>query len=354
MNPRLFLLPAVLLTACGGDSDAAANAAPAGRPPVPVETAAAFADSVEDAILATGQVEAMQQIELRPDIEGRIVRLMFEEGRRVSAGAALIKIDDAELVAQIESARAQRDLAQQALERTRQLVEDRAAAQADLERAEATARGAAAALSLLEVRQERTTVRAPFAGVIGQRRVSLGDYVNSQTALLTLQTVSPQRATFNVPERYAAELRPGQTVTFRVAALPGRDFVARVDFVDPVVSLPSRTITVKAVASNPDGVLQPGMFLEARLATALRADATVVPEESISPTASASYVWVIREGRAERREVELGVRTPGFVEIRSGVSRGEQVVVGGMDQLVDGAAVTATEVTRTPQGAREG
>jgi membrane fusion protein (multidrug efflux system) len=321
---------------------------------MPVETSTAFRDTVVDAIVATGQVEAMQQIALRPDVEGRVVELLFTEGRQVAAGAALVKIDDAELVAQVARATADRDLAAQALQRTRELVADRAAAPADLERAEATARSAAAALDLLVLRLERTTVRAPFAGVVGQRLVSIGDYVNSQSELLTLQTVSPQRATFSVPERYAAELKPGQEVTFRVAALPGRDFVARVDFVDPVVTLPSRTITVKAIAANPGGVLQPGMFLEARLATATRPDATVIPEEAISPTSDGAFVWVIEEGRAVRRDVELGVRTPGFVEIRSGVTAGEQVVVGGLERLVTGAPVQATEVPRRPQGAREG
>ncbi len=344
----------LLAAACGGD-DTAASGPPGGeRPPTPVETAAALADTVEDAILATGQVEAMQQVELRPDVEGRVVRLLFTEGQRVAAGTPLVKVDDAELAAQVARAEADRDLAQQALARTRQLVDDRAAAPADLERAEATARSAAASLDLLALRLERTTVRAPFAGVIGQRLVSLGDYVTSQSRLLTLQTVSPARATFTVPERYATEVKRGQEVTFRVAALPGRTFTARVDFVDPVVTLPSRTITVKATAANGDGALQPGMFLEARLATERRANATVIPEEAIIPSASASYVWVVVDGQVTRREVELGVRTPGFVEIRRGVTVGEQVVVGGTDRLAEGGKVSATEVTRRPRGAREG
>jgi membrane fusion protein, multidrug efflux system len=352
---RSLVVIVLFLSACGGGSDAPAGGPPGGGPPaMPVETSAAFTDTVVDAIVATGQVEAMQQISLRPDVEGRVVQLLFTEGRQVSAGAALVKIDDAELVAQVARATADRDLAEQALQRTRQLVTERAAAPADLERAEATARGAEAALDLLALRLERTTVRAPFAGVVGQRLVSLGDYVNSQSELLTLQTVSPQRATFSVPERYAAQLKPGQEVTFRVAALPGRDFVARVDFVDPVVTLPSRTITVKAIAANPDGVLQPGMFLEARLATATRPDATVIPEEAISPTSDGAFVWVIEDGRAVRRDVELGVRTPGYVEIRRGVTTGEQVVVGGLERLVSGAPVQATEIPRRPRGAREG
>jgi membrane fusion protein (multidrug efflux system) len=213
---------------------------------------------------------------------------------------------------------------------------------------------AQASLELLELRLARTTVRAPFAGVVGQRRVSLGDYVNTQRELLMLQTVSPVRATFQVPERYAAELAVGQSVEFRVAALPGRTFNARVDFVDPVVTLPARTIAVKAVADNRDGALQPGMFTEVRLATDVRPNAIVIPEEAIAPTASGAFVWVVADGKATRRAVELGVRTPGFVEVREGLADTEHVVVGGIDRLFEGAPVTPTVVERRPQGVGEG
>ncbi len=344
----------LVAAACGGGSAQPRAAGAGAEAAIPVEVAAAFQDTVVDAIVATGEIEPLQQVELSSDVAGRVTDILFREGSRVDVGAPLIKVDDAELKAQVDRATADRDLARQNLDRTRVLLADKAAAPADLERAEAAARAAEAALDLLVVRLERTTVRAPFAGVIGARQVSLGDYVTPQRPLLTLQTVSPQRVVFNVPERYAAELAVGQQVEFHVAALPGRTFTARVDFVDPVVTLPARTIMVKAVAPNGDGALQSGMFIEARLAIATRSGATVVPEEAITPSASASYIWVVTEGHATRREVELGVRSPGFVEVRRGVDPGEDVVVGGLERLVDGAAVSATRVERRPQGAREG
>lgn len=323
-------------------------------PPTAVEVAAAIQDTVVDAIVATGGIEALQQIALRPEVDGRVTALQFREGQRVDSGTPLLKIDDAELRAEVERARADRDLARQALERTRQLLAERAAAPADLERAEAQARIAQATLELLELRLDRTTVRAPFAGVVGQRRVSIGDYVTPQRELLMLQTVSPVRAVFTVPERYAADLRVGQQVTFRVAAIPGRDFTAQVDFVDPVVTLPGRTITVKALAPNRDGALQPGMFIEVRLATAVRGDATVIPEEAIAPAAAGSFVWSVVDGKATRREVELGVRVPGFVEVRRGLEVGELVIIGGIDKVFEGAPVAPTVVERVPRGVREG
>ena len=324
-----------------------------GPPAMPVEAATARADTVVDAILATGQMEAMQSIELRPDIEGRVVRILVREGSTVGQGTALFKIDDAELTARVAQTEAERDLARQSLTRTRDLLSQKASSQAELERAEATMRSNEAQLELLKVRLSRTVVRAPFAGVVGQRFVSLGDYVTTSTRLAALQTVTPQRAAFQVPERYAEQLQPGQNVSFRVAALPGREFSGTVDFVDPIVQLPGRTIMVKARVPNPRRELQSGMFIEARLATAVRPNAVVIPEDAVLPLQGSNFVWVVADGKATRRQVELGVRTPGFVEVKSGVENAEQVVVGGQERLGEGAPVQATLVQRRPVGGRE-
>jgi membrane fusion protein, multidrug efflux system len=327
---------------------------PGGGPPaMPVEVAAARSDTVVDAILATGQIEALQSIELRPEVEGRLVRILVREGSPVARGRPLFKIDDAELKAQVAQVTAERDLARQSLNRTRDLLGQKASSQAELERAEATMRSNEAQLELLQVRLARTLVRAPFAGVMGQRSVSLGDYVTKDTKLAALQTVSPQRASFQVPERYADQLKVGQQVTFKVASLPGRTFAGAVDFVDPIVQLPGRTITVKAQVPNPKRELQAGMFIEARLATAVRPGAVVIPEDAVLPLQGANFVWVVNNGKATRRQVELGVRTPGFVEIKSGVENAEQVVVGGQERLAEGAPVQAKLVERRHAGAQE-
>jgi membrane fusion protein (multidrug efflux system) len=318
---------------------------------MPVEAAAARADTVIDAILATGQIEALQSIELRPEVEGRLVRILVREGTPVARATPLFKIDDAELKAQVAQATADRDLARQSLSRTRELLGQKASSQAELERAEATMRSNEAQLERLKVRLDRTLVRAPFAGVVGQRFVSLGDYVNTDTRLASLQTVSPQRAAFQVPERYADQLKVGQQVSFRVAALPGRQFTGKVDFVDPVVQLPGRTITVKARVPNTRRELQAGMFIEVRLATDVRPNAVVIPEDAVLPLQGDNFVWVVNGGKATRRQVELGVRTPGFVEVKNGVEAADQVVVGGQERLAEGAPVQAKLVERRPASA---
>jgi membrane fusion protein (multidrug efflux system) len=197
-------------------------------------------------------------------------------------------------------------------------------------------------VQLLALRLERTVVRAPFSGVAGARFVSVGDYVNSSTRLITLQTVNPQRAAFQVPERYAERLKLGQTVDFKVAALTSRGFTGKVDFVDPRVQLPARTITVKAEVANPRRELQAGMFIEVRLETTRRNNAVVVPEEAILQLPTGNVVWVIAGDQPERRPVELGVREPGQVEVLKGVEVGEMVVVGGAERLNPQSKVKVT------------
>jgi len=353
---RPHLLPALLLgaaaVACNGAEGKSKGAAAGaggggGMPPMPVEVVAARSDTVVDAILATGQVEAMQSVELRPDIEGRIAEILVREGAAVARGAPLFKVDDAELRAEVARAEADRDLARQSLARTRELLGQKASSQSELEHAEATSRSTEAQLALLKVRLDRTVVRAPFAGVAGERHVSVGDYVPTSSPLVMVQTVSPQRAAFQVPERYADQLKVGQQVTFRVAALTGREFTGRVDFVDPLVQLPGRTITVKALVPNPRRELQAGMFIEVRLATAVRPQAVIIAEDAVLPIQGSSFVWVVQNGKATRRQVELGVRTPGLVEVRTGVESGEQVVVGGQERLAEGAPVQPKVIDRT-------
>ena len=338
-------------TACkkgkGGGAAAGAGGGAGGAPMgMPVEVVAARADTVRDEIAATGQIEAVQSIDLRPEVDGRIVEIVIHEGQEVDQGTPLFKVDDAQLKAQVAQLEAQRDLAQQALARAKELAQENASSAADLEQAEANARSAQAQFDLQRIRLERTTVRAPFAGVVGQRYVSLGDYVTTDTKLVSLHTVNPQRAAFQVPEKFARQLRLGQSVAFRVAAIPGREFTGEVDFVDPVVQLPGRTIMVKARVPNAARLLQPGMFIEARLVTAVRPQAIVIPEDAVVPAEGSSFVWVVTDGKVDHRKVDLGVRTPGFVEVTAGVKAGEQVVTGGLELLAPGAPVFPKVVER--------
>jgi len=347
MSYRSLAVLVLFAAACNKAKSAAPGGGGAGgMPPMPAEVAVAIRDTVVDAVQATGQIEAVQSTDLRPEVTGRITEILVREGQAVAAGMPLFKVDDAELKAQADQARAERDVAQQSLERTKGLIAQNAASQSDLETADANARSKQATYELLNTRLQRTLVRAPFAGLVGRRLVSKGDYVTPQTPLISLQSVNPQQAVFQVPERYAERLRRGQLVSFQVAALPGRNFSGEVVFVDPVVELPGRTILIKARVPNPERRLQAGMFIEARLATDIRPNAVVVPEDALLPLGGAVFVWLVKAGAADRREVTIGVRTAGWTEIVAGVEAGDSVVVGGAERLFPGAKVMAQVVER--------
>ena len=160
------------------------------------------------------------------------------------------------------------------------------------------------------------------------------------------RTVGGRR--YLVPERHAVRLRPGQNVAFTVAAEPGRTFNATVDFIDPVVQTMNRTIMVKGRAPNPNRVLRPGMFIEARLATATRMNAIVIPEDAVQPLRTANVVWAVDGGKASRRVVQLGARSQGVVEILSGIKAGELVVVGGLERMAEGMPVAANARAKSP------
>src|SRR2546421_6149369 len=344
---------AVLLLLAAPAACKKANSAAGGGPggaggfAMPVEVSPAIRDTVVDAIAPTGQIDAIQSIELRPEVSGRITDILVREGQEVADGMPLFKVDDAELRAQVAQADAERQLARQALERTKQLMAQHASSTSDLEQAQARSQGADANYDLLKTRLDRTVVRAPFAGVVGRRLVSIGTFVSNQTPLTSLQSVNPQHASFQVPERYADQLRRGQLVSFQVAALPGRNFSGEVVFVDPVVELPGRTILIKARVPNPEHQLQAGMFIEAPLPTDIRPNALVVPEDAILPVQGSTYVWVVQDGKADRRHVTVGVRTAGWAEIEGGgVQAGDQVVVGGLERLFPGAPVMPQGVER--------
>jgi membrane fusion protein, multidrug efflux system len=267
LNVRWGVLLIGMALACSKNGEEAAGEGGGGPPggfAMPVEVAVAKRDTVVDALQATGQIEAIQSIELKPEIEGRVTAILVREGQAVGQGTPLFRIDDAELKAQVARAEADWDLANQALKRTRDLLAQNASSAADLEQAEATERSTRAQVDLLKVRQERTTVRAPFGGVVGRRSVSLGDYVTTGTTLISLQTVDPQRAAFQIPERYAEKLQQGQRVQIRVAALQNQEFTGVVDFVDPVVQLPvgrswsRRRCRMEGASSSPACSSRPG------------------------------------------------------------------------------------------------
>jgi membrane fusion protein (multidrug efflux system) len=339
-------LPALLVLASCGTPDSASTPARDERP-VPVETTVAAADDVEVVVAAVGTLRAERAVDVGPKRAGHVTALPLVEGAPAAAGDVLARLDDQELRAEVDVARAAlREAeakavnARRQLGRTETLLADGIVARqqyddlrAESERAAAAVALARASLASAEARLDETVIRAPFAGIVGQRRIDAGAFVHEGDPLVSLVDLDPLELVFEVPERYLARLRREAPVEVRVTSHDERAFHGTVTFVAPQVDETNRTVTVKATVPNGDRALRPGQFAQVRLRLERRTGAVVVPEEVVVARGARRFVFVVRDGIATAREVTTGERLPGKVEIASGLSAGETLVRLGQDQL---------------------
>lgn len=325
-----------------------------------VETVRATAEDIAVTLRAVGNIEASKRAEVRPQVSGVIARLGFEEGGRVEAGDLLVKLDDRKAAAQLALARATVDSAtaklhmteQRMLRHQRLIAEELVSHQrfeeveAEFLAAQAARAEAKAALTLAQREFEEFHLRAPFAGVVGARQTDPGNYVRAGDVLVTLVKTDPIEVSFGVPDRHAARLRPGALV--EVSAGGGPVVKGKVYFIDPKVDPATRMLQIKARVPNAEGVLRPGQFAEITVLFEPRRSQVVVPEEAVLPSEGKAWVFVVIDGNAERRLVELGTRMPSRIEIIAGLAVGEEVVVGGQHRLHDGDRV---ETASSPPGA---
>ncbi len=326
-----------LLAGCGQD----------GGPPAEytVEVAATHpvVATVEDTLSAVGTIEPDERVVLQPETSGLIESIHFEEGQRVRKGDILFRLRSSKEEAQLAQVMAEMRLARANLERARMLAGTKAISEQELDQMESELAAREAAFELESRRLDERVIRAPFDGVLGPREISVGQYVNAGTPLATLVQDATVEVTFTIPERQFALLHLGQAGRVRVSAFPDRVFSGKVDLIDPEVNPTTRTVRARLVVDNPEGLLRPGMFARVELVVGRRDDALVVPESALVPSLGDFHVFVVREERARRVPVEIGVRLPGKVELRKGVDRSDLVIISGTQKLVDGTKVLPTE-----------
>jgi len=288
---------------------------------------------------ALGTAVANEAVEIRPQISETVVAIEFEEGQQVEAGDVLVELRNSQALAQVAAARAVLVDSEGKYRRAERMLESQLVAESELEALRARRDADQAALDAAEARLAETVVRAPFAGRVGLRRVSLGSLVNPSTVITTLDDTDPIKLDFDVPETALGLLAEGLPVEAVSAAWPDTVFEGTVASIDTRVDPVSRTVTVRALVPNRGRLLRPGMFLTVRL---LRRDVTalMVPEQALIPEQSRQFVLVVGEdGIVEKREVRAGRRRPGAVEILSGLDGGEVVVVEGTQKARAGEAV---------------
>lgn len=340
------------LAGCGGGEEAASEA-PAPR----VAVTEVERRDLRETVRGIGTLEAHETVEIRPEVAGTVTEIGFEEGGRVEAEQLLYALDASKLEreqrarrAGLAGARAELSRAERSFERVKALFERDAAsrdrydeAQLALESARAEVERTQAELELVGERLEDTRIRAPFAGLVSESQVDPGDYAAVGDALATLYRVEPIRVAFWLHEGALARVEVGQPVDLEVGAFPEARFPGTVRFVSPVVDPSTRDFLVRAEIANPDGRLRPGVFGTAVVTVEERSDRPVVPEEALVSTREGYAVFVVEDGTAEHRPVQIGLREPGIAEVREGVEAGERVVRSGHMQLSDGDSVRVVE-----------
>ena len=288
---------------------------------------------------ALGNARANESIDVRPEITSALTAIRFTEGQVVEKGAVLVELENAEQVAELAAARAALVESTSQLNRSEELFKTNVVAASQLEQLRAKRESDAAAVNAAQSRLDQTVLRAPFAGRLGLRRVSIGTVLDTNTVITTLDDTSKIKLDFNVPEVFLASLTPGLTVTARSAAWPDTEFSGHVATVDTRVDPISRTIAVRAILPNSEGQLRPGMFLTVSL---LKEDveALMIPEAALVPERSKQFVFVVSPGDvAELREIQIGRRRPGEVEVLKGLSEGERLITEGTQKARHGQAV---------------
>ena len=318
--------------------------AQAGGPPfIPVNMMKVTASPVSSTVNAVGALIAEDSVVLRPEIDGRIVKLLFNEGQPVKQGAVLVMLDSAEQRARVAAARADMKLAESRYKRNEELVAQNFISKQALDEARANLDILRARLLQEQAALDKTQIRAPFTGVAGLRQVSPGAYVNKGDDIVRLDALGTLKLEVPVPETYLPLVRVGLPITLTVDALPGQTFSGKVHVIDPVVDPVSRNVRVRARIANPKGQLKPGMFARATADLGGKTHAILLPEQVIVPRPDGSYVFLAVDGKAELRKVTLGKREPGRVEIVSGVAVGDTVVLDGQIKLRPGVPVVTLE-----------
>jgi membrane fusion protein (multidrug efflux system) len=309
---------------------------------VPVRVEILTPDRLEERLNATGSVLANERVEIVSEIAGKVDAILFKEGTPVSAGTVLVRLDTSTLEAERDRARYRHERLQRQEARQAKLMEDGLLSQEEYDFTVGELNVLSAELQLRKALLEKATIRAPFQGVIGLRAVSLGDYVSNDTRVTTLQDIDPVKVEFSVPEAYARDLKTGDTIRFSVQGVED-PFEGEIYAIEPSIDPQTRSLTLRARAANPAGLLLPGAFTEVELAVRVVENALSVPSLAVVPELGGKKVYVLEEGRAEPRLVETGIRTETRVQITHGLEPGERVIVSNIPRLARGVEVEVVD-----------
>jgi len=336
----LFILLAFSITGCSQESKAEQ---PAQMGPMVTNVVGykAFKQDLQDRIPIIGSMESNESVEIKSEIDGTIEKINFTEGTMVTAGTVLIEMDRKKLNASYDQALANLKLAETTAQRYENLVKSKAVSQQEYDQAAASLESNRATVELVKAELEDATIIAPFDGIMGERFISVGQYISKGVLLTFLFNQDPIKVVFHVPERYLGDIKVGQAVKMRVAAYKEEVYKGEVYFIDPKIDETTRTAMVKAKVPNPAGELREGMFASVELILSVKKDAIVIPETALIVKGDTVSVYAVgAEDTVELRTITVGKRADGMVEILSGVNEGDVIVTEGYQKIGPGSKVS--------------
>jgi membrane fusion protein (multidrug efflux system) len=332
----LLLFFYISIIACGKKDDK--NPKQGGMPDLPISADGyvVVSGSLEEDIKVPGTVIPAEQVELRSEIQGKVISILFNEGQRVRKGELLVKLFDADLQAQLRKTEAQIKLAEQTLKRLSELLKINGSSRQEFDEAEAMLEQLKADADLIKARISQTEVRAPFSGLTGIRYVSEGAVINNNQIIARLIEDTGMKAEFSVPERYADNIKAGEKVTLRNPATK-KNFSAVIYAMDALISESNRALRIRARISEKG--LIPGEFVEVSARIRNNPHALLVPAQAIVPEAKGKKVFVSVAGKATPQLVETGLRSENRIEILSGLKVGDTIAINGLMKIKPGAAL---------------
>lgn len=336
--PALSVIAAVVFS--WGSPQVSANPGPL------VEVVTVESSLVRDELVTFGSLRPDESVMIRPEIAGRIAQLHFREGQRIEAGALLVSLDDSIARAELAQARANLNLAEKNFQRAQMLFKRGASNAQALDEANAEQQAARASLALSQARLDKTRILAPYDGVLGLRAVSPGDYLSEGQDIVNLEVLDPLKVDFRIPQKAVSQIRLKQTIEISLDAYPGERFSGEIFAINPRLDEAGRSQAIRAHISNSEGRLSPGQFVRVSVILAERPDALVIPEEAVMPVGERLLVNLVVDGKVELREVTLGKRLNGKVEVVSGLQGGETLISAGWQKVRAGSPVRIKAVER--------
>lgn len=296
------------------------------------------AEKFAENLTLSGTLEANEEIEIRSEISGIVESINFEEGKKVSKGQILFKVNDIELRAQLSQVKTAQQLASENQRRAKLLLDKQAISQEEFDVSNADFESARAQADLIAAQLSKTTVRAPFSGTIGLRAISKGTYVTPSTPIAKLVNTSQLKLTFAVPEKYVSRMKVGTILTFTTSNSK-EEYTAKIYAIEPQVDVASRTLRMRAIAENKEDKLYPGAFANVTLPLETVNNALLVPTEALIPIQNGKKIFVMDNGKAKEIEVETGARTDSEVRVLSGIKVGDTILTSGVMSLRNGTPV---------------